>query len=749
MADYQTMLAELKEKMRSYGVTKEELDKVQEAYEMAQAAHAAQFRQSGEPYIIHPLQVALILAGLQLDAETVEGALLHDVVEDTDVTLDDVREHFGEEVANLVDGVTKLKMLNYTHSDAFKTGGEKLELQAENYRKMFLAMAKDIRVILIKLADRLHNMRTLEYKSHEKQQEKARETLDIYSPIANRLGISAIKVELDDLSLKYLNPESYFQLVEQVTEKMEEREESIAATVEDIKKALAEEGIKATVTGRRKHYFSIYKKMVTKEKTLDQIYDIVAIRAIVDNVKDCYGALGIIHEKYTPMPGRFKDYIAMPKVNMYQSLHTTVIGRGGEPFEVQIRTWEMHRTAEYGIAAHWLYKEQGGAPAEKEEKMKWLQKILEWQENMSDGKEFVDALKQDLDLFKDSVYCFSPKGEVISLPNGSTPIDFAYMIHTAVGNKMVGARVNGRIVTLDYKLENGDRVEIMTSQNSKGPSLDWMKIAQTSQARSKISQWFKKELKQENIQKGRALIEKYIKLKGLPPASELMQPEWMEQVQSKYSFNDWDSVLATIGHGGLKEGQVVNKLMEFYEKAHPVELTDEELLAEVNARKPSSYLAENHHGGPIVVKGIHDVAVRYSRCCNPLPGDEIVGYVTRGRGVSIHRTDCANVINMPDEERRRLIEAEWDKGAAPETDSRFIASISVEAKDRPGILANISSCISNLGISIDSMYARRTKDKVGSVINISVEIRNKEQLETMISKLEQLQGVHQIFRSSI
>ena len=739
--DYEQLYHQLIEKMMGYGTGEAALAGVTAAYEMAERAHNTQFRQSGEPYIIHPLHVALILADLQLDAETVEAALLHDVAEDTSVTLDDIREAFGGDVADLVDGVTKLKQLTYT-------ANEKEELQAENYRKLFIAMARDVRVILIKLADRLHNMRTLEYKSPEKQKVKARETLDIYSPIANRLGISAIKVELDDLSLKYLEPEAYFDLVEKVAERLEERQETITATVDDVKQALAEAGITATVTGRRKHYFSIYKKMVTKQKSIDQIYDIIAIRAIVDSVKDCYGSLGIIHEMYTPMPGRFKDYIAMPKVNGYQSLHTTVIGRGGEPFEVQIRTWDMHRTAEYGVAAHWLYKEQGSVPAGKEEKMKWLQKILEWQEDVADGKEFVDALKQDLDLFKDSVYCFSPKGEVISLPAGSTPIDFAYMIHSAVGNKMVGARVNDRIVTLDYQLGNGDRVEIMTSQNSKGPSRDWIKIAQTSQARTKINQWFKKEFKQENIQRGRELIEKYLKAKNMPSYGELAQPEWMQSVERKYGFLDWDSLLATIGHGSLKEGQVANRLYEEWQKVHPVELTDEELLEELNKKKETQKEREGRGGSPIVVKGIHDVAVHFSRCCSPLPGDEIVGYVTRGRGVSIHRTDCVNVLNMPLEERKRLIEAEWEEDSAP-AGSKFLAAVQIEAKDQPGMLASISACISNMGISIDTLSARRTKDKTGSIFNLSVEISDKAQLEQMIVKLEQLSGVHEIIRTTV
>ena len=595
-----------------------DLSKIQEAYLMAEKAHEGQLRQSGEPYIIHPLNVAIILAQLELDLETIEAGLLHDVVEDTSISLDDIRSSFGEEVAELVDGVTKLKQLKYRTTD-------KQEIQAENYRKMFLAMAKDIRVILIKLADRLHNMRTLEYKEPAKQKEKARETLDIYAPIAERLGISKIKVELDDLCLKYLEPEQYKELTRLIHEKLSTREKYIEDIVTDIKAKLDELGIRATVYGRPKHFFSIYKKMVTKTKSLDQIYDLLAVRIIVDTVKDCYGSLGIVHDMYTPMPGRFKDYIAMPKSNMYQSLHTTLMGPGGSPFEVQIRTWEMHRTAEYGIAAHWKYKEGKTGPNDTSEleKMKWLQKILEWQQDLSDNHEFIDTLKDDLNIFKENVYCFTPGGEVITMPSGATVVDFAYQIHSAVGNKMVGARVNGRIVPLDTVLENADQVEIMTSQNSKGPSADWLNIAKTSQARNKINQWFRKEQKQENVTKGKELIDRYIKMKGLPDSHELMVPDWMEIVQRKYGFKDWNSVLAAIGFGGLKEGQVVNRLYEEYKKQRAKEITDEDLTEQINDQSASA--RKNHEAkvqkgrSAIIVKGLQDVAVRFSRCCNPVP----------------------------------------------------------------------------------------------------------------------------------
>ena len=721
-----------------------DLSKIQEAYLMAEKAHEGQLRQSGEPYIIHPLNVAIILAQLELDLETIEAGLLHDVVEDTSVSLDDIRSSFGEEVAELVDGVTKLKQLKYRTTD-------KQEIQAENYRKMFLAMAKDIRVILIKLADRLHNMRTLEYKEPAKQKEKARETLDIYAPIAERLGISKIKVELDDLCLKYLEPEQYKELTRLIHEKLSTREKYIEDIVTDIKAKLDELDIRATVYGRPKHFFSIYKKMVTKTKSLDQIYDLLAVRIIVDTVKDCYGSLGIVHDMYTPMPGRFKDYIAMPKSNMYQSLHTTLMGPGGSPFEVQIRTWEMHRTAEYGIAAHWKYKEGKTGPNDTSEleKMKWLQKILEWQQDLSDNHEFIDTLKDDLNIFKENVYCFTPGGEVITMPSGATVVDFAYQIHSAVGNKMVGARVNGRIVPLDTVLENADQVEIMTSQYSKGPSADWLNIAKTSQARNKINQWFRKEQKQENVTKGKELIDRYIKMKGLPDSHELMVPDWMEIVQRKYGFKDWNSVLAAIGFGGLKEGQVVNRLYEEYKKQRAKEITDEDLTEQINDQSASA--RKNHEAkvqkgrSAIIVKGLQDVAVRFSRCCNPVPGDEIIGYVTRGRGVSIHRTDCPNIVNMPQDERERLLEAEW---AGKTADSgTFVSSLQLITIDKKGLLMEISSVISHLDINIHALTAKRTKDGNDNIFMISVEINDRSQLEQLVSKLQQVQGVYEVIRT--
>ncbi|MEE0958848.1 MAG: bifunctional (p)ppGpp synthetase/guanosine-3',5'-bis(diphosphate) 3'-pyrophosphohydrolase, partial [Lachnospiraceae bacterium] len=553
-----------------------DLSLIEKAYKVAYKFHEGQFRKSGEPYIIHPICVAIILAELELDKETIAAGLLHDVVEDTPMTTEDVAREFNPEIALLVDGVTKLTQLNYS--------SDKVELQAENLRKMFLAMAKDIRVILIKLADRLHNMRTLKYMKPEKQKEKARETMDIYAPIAHRLGISKVKIELDDLSLKYLQPDVYYDLVEKVNLRKPEREAFVNQIVKEVKEQMDEADIEAEVNGRVKHFFSIYRKMVNQNKTIEQIYDLFAVRILVNSVKDCYAALGIIHEMYKPIPGRFKDYIAMPKPNMYQSLHTTLIGPNGQPFEIQIRTYEMHRTAEYGIAAHWKYKENAdgmkATTASEEEKLSWLRQILEWQKDMSDNKEFLSLLKSDLDLFSENVYCFTPSGDVKNLPNGSTPIDFAYSIHSAVGNKMVGARVNGKLVPIDYKIQNGDRIEIVTSQNSRGPSRDWLNFVKSTQAKNKINNWFKQELKEDNIVKGKELIYNYCKAKSIV-LSDLTKNEYMSKVMTKYGFRDWDSVLAAVGHGGLKEGQVVNKLLEEYEKKHKKEVTDAEVLENI------------------------------------------------------------------------------------------------------------------------------------------------------------------------
>ena len=716
-----------------------DISMIEKAYKVASEAHEGQKRKSGEPYIIHPLCVAIILADLELDKETIVAGLLHDAVEDTWMTYEEVEKEFGSEVALLVDGVTKLGQLSYS--------ADKVEVQAENLRKMFLAMAKDIRVILIKLADRLHNMRTLQYMRPEKQQEKARETMDIYAPIAMRLGISKIKVELDDLSLKYLKPDVYYDLVQKVALRKSEREQFVGAIVKEVKKHMDDANIKAQVDGRVKHFFSIYKKMVNQDKTIDQIYDLFAVRILVDTVKDCYAALGVIHEMYKPIPGRFKDYIAMPKPNMYQSLHTTLIGPNGQPFEIQIRTYEMHRTAEYGIAAHWKYKESsdGKAPVGKseEEKLNWLRQILEWQRDMSDNKEFMSLLKNDLDLFADSVYCFTPQGDVKTLPSGSTPVDFAYSVHSAVGNKMVGARVNGKLVPIEYKIKNGDRIEIITSQNSQGPSRDWLKLVKSTQAKNKINQWFKKELKEDNILKGKEMLAQYARAKGFKIAN-YTKNQYLEAVLRKYGFRDWDSVLAAIGHGGLKEGQVFNKLVEAYDKENKKNLTDEQVLEAASETQEKLHIAKSKSG--IVVKGIHDVAVRFSKCCNPIPGDEIVGFVTRGRGITIHRTDCVNVLNMSETDRTRLIEAEWQQPDTKEKE-KYMAEIQVYANNRTGLLVDLSKIFTERKIDLRSINSRTSKQEKAT-ISMSFEIGSKEELRSLIEKIRQVESVIDVERTT-
>ena len=715
----------------------DDISQVEKAYLAAKQAHEGQFRKSGEPYIIHPLRVALILAGLELDKETIIAGLLHDVVEDTGVTGEDIKEQFGEEVAALVDGVTKLTKISWE--------ADKVEIQAENLRKMFLAMAKDIRVILIKLADRLHNMRTARFWSPAKQQEKARETMDIYSPIAHRLGISKIKVELDDLSLQILEPEVYKDLSAQVALRKANREAFVEQIVAEVQEHMDKAGIEAKVVGRVKHFFSIYKKMVNQHKSLEQIYDLFAVRILVDTVKDCYAALGIIHEMYKPIPGRFKDYIAMPKPNMYQSLHTTVISGTGQPFEIQIRTYEMHRTAEYGIAAHWKYKEgKANTTLSEEEKLSWLRQILEWQQDMSDNREFMNSIKNDLNLFSENVYCFTPTGDVKSLPAGSTPVDFAYSVHSAVGNRMVGARVNEKLVPIDYQIQNGDRVEIITSQNSKGPSRDWLKTVKSSQAKNKINQWFKSQNKEENILKGKEAVLNYCKSKGVSYPT-ISRPEFIDKVLRKYGFKDWDAILAAIGHGGLTEGRIVNKLVEEYEKKHKKEITDEEILKASADGREKVTVQKSKNG--IVVKGIHDLAVRFSHCCNPVPGDEIVGFVTRGRGISIHRTDCVNILNLPAIERARLIDAQWEKPQdSVEASEKYSTEIQIYATDRIGMFVDISKVFTERQINITSMNVRTNKQGVAT-INMTFDIKGIDELHSLSEKLRQIDGVLDIKRT--
>ena len=744
MAEYKTpeeLYQDLITRVRRYHPS-DDISLIERAYKVANDAHKDQARKSGEPYIIHPLCVAIILADLEMDKETIAAGLLHDVVEDTIMTTDQIRAEFGDDVALLVDGVTKLGQLQYQ--------GDKLDLQAENMRKMFLAMAKDIRVIIIKLADRLHNMRTLKHMTPEKQQEKARETMDIYAPIAQRLGIMKVKVELDDLSLKYLQPDVYYDLVDKIAVRKVERERYVQNIVDEVSAHIERAGIKAKIDGRVKHFFSIYKKMKNQNKTIDQIYDLFAVRIIVDTVKDCYAALGVIHEMYKPIPGRFKDYIAMPKANMYQSLHTTLIGSSGQPFEIQIRTYEMHKTAEYGIAAHWKYKEASDGKkintGAEEEKLSWLRQILEWQRDMSDNREFMNLLKSDLDLFSDSVYCFTPTGDVKNLPAGSTPIDFAYSIHSAVGNKMIGARVNGKLVTIDYVINNGDRVEILTSQNSKGPSRDWLNVVKSTQAKNKINQWFKNELKDDNIIKGRELLLSYCKAKAINQV-DIMRPEYMESIMKKFGFRDWESVLAALGHGGLKEGQIINKMKEMYDRDHPKELSDEEVIKAVEeSAATKQMLPRSKTENGIVVKGIHDVAVRFSKCCSPVPGDEIIGFVTRGRGISIHRTDCVNIINLPEIERSRLIDAEWQDESI-DGKGRYFAEITIYANNRNGLLADVSRALTEKNIDIQSMNTRTSKQGVATM-NVAFEISSKEELNRVIDKLHNIESVLSIERTT-
>ena len=725
----------------------DDISLIEKAYHVASEAHKNQLRKSGEPYIIHPLHVSIILADLELDKETIVAGLLHDVVEDTIMTSEELAREFGEDVALLVDGVTKLESIPLTSATSGDASDTKLEMQAENLRKMFLAMAKDIRVILIKLADRLHNMRTLKYQKVESQQRIAKETIEVYCPIAQRLGISKIKVELDDLSLKYLEPEIYYDLVDKIAIRKSEREVYIQSIVNEVTEHINNAGIKAQIDGRVKHFFSIYKKMKNQNKTIDQIYDLFAVRIIVDNIKDCYAALGAIHEMYKPIPGRFKDYIAMPKANMYQSLHTTLIGSSGQPFEIQIRTFEMHKAAEYGIAAHWKYKESSDGKkveTQEEEKLLWLRQILEWQRDTSDNREFMSLLKSDLDLFSENVYCFTPSGDVKNLPAGSTPIDFAYSIHSAVGNKMVGARVNGKLVNIDYEIKNGDRIEIITSQNSRGPSRDWLSVVKSTQAKNKINQWFKNEFKEENIVKGKELLATYCKTKGIN-MPDLMKPEYMNTIMRKYGFHDWDSVLAAIGHGGLKEGQIINKMMEYYDRDHKKEMTNEEVLAAIAENAPNSKIHEIRSKNGIIVKGVTDVSVRFSKCCSPVPGDEIVGFVTRGRGISIHRTDCINVINLPEIERARIIDADWQN--QEETGGKYFAEINIYATNRNGLLVDISRVLTEKNIDILSMHTRVNKQGVATM-QTSFEITSREELNHIIDKLRAVDSVLDIERTT-
>lgn len=699
---------------------------IEKAHNLSLEAHKGQQRESGDPFIVHPMEVANILADLELDCTAIVAGILHDIVEDTSYTIEQIRENFGDEVANLVDGVTKLGKIPYTTKE---------ELQAENLRKMFLAMAKDIRVILIKLADRLHNMRTLKYMPPEKQIEKAKETLEIYAPLAHRLGISKIKWELEDLCLRYLDPKGYYDLVNKIAKKRREREAYISEIIKTIQEKTVEIGIDAHIEGRPKHFYSIYRKMVQQNKTIEQIYDLFAVRVIVTTVKDCYAVLGLVHEIFKPMPGRFKDYIAMPKPNMYQSLHTTLIGHEGVPFEVQIRTWEMHRVAEVGIAAHWKYKE-GKSADDYDNKLAWLRQLLEWQKEMRDASEFMETLK--IDLFTDEVFVFTPKGDVISLPAGSTPIDFAYAIHSAIGNKMSGAKVNNKIVPIDYVLQNGDIVEILTSSNVQGPSRDWLKIVKSSQAKNKINQWFKKEKREENIIRGKEMIEKELKKQGFT-ASQLFKPEWVDIILKKYTFATIEDLWAAIGYGALTANRVISRLKEEYRKTVKAEELAEQMakLDDKKVRIRAKKVPENG----VIVKGIENCLVRISRCCNPVPGDEIIGYITRGRGVSVHRKDCINIMNNIDGDNR-LIEVAWYTA----NNVAYKADITIIAHDRTALLMEITNVIGEAKIPLKAINARTTKDQI-AIMNLTLEITNTEQLESIIKKIRKVDGVFEVSRN--
>ena len=708
---------------------KSDSKKIQKAYDYANKAHEGQLRKSGEPYIIHPLEVAYITTTLELDDDTICAALLHDTFEDTDLPRDEVVKEFGEGVAELVDGVTKLGNL------ASKTFIDKREEQVENYRKFFMAMANDIRVLMIKLSDRLHNMRTLQFLSPERRLANAKETRMLYAPLANRLGIYSIKWELEDLCFKYLEPEAYAELEKGVQSKREERERFINEIIDDIRDRMKEVGIQAEVYGRPKHLWSIYRKMVKDNKTLDQIYDLFALRIIVNSVKDCYAALGFVHEMYKPMPGRFKDYIAMPKPNMYQSLHTTLIGKNGVPFEVQIRTWDMHRVAEYGIAAHWAYKEKGASVSVSDDKLSWLRETLEWQNETNDDKEFMSKLK--FDLFDEDVFAFTPAGDIKSLPAGATTIDFAYAIHEQVGHRMVGAKVNSRIVPITTELQNGDIVEIITSDNSSGPSRDWLKVVKTSSARSKIQNFFKKALKEENTAKGHEMVEKELKRIGMN-FSDLFRPEWLDKVLEKYKYNSLEDAYAAIGFGAISPLKIITRLLEEYKKENK-DLELEKTIEELKQVKLDNRSRSSRNG--IIVKGIDNCLVKLARCCNPLPGDDIIGYVTRGRGVSVHRADCINCKDLINNEQR-LIDVSWEK----ETKASYISEITVYANDRSGLLADITIAMNEFKANMVSVNAKATANRI-AIFTIGVEVDSIEELNKIIKALRKVDSVYEVSRS--
>ncbi len=706
------------------------------AFDIAQELHDGQLRKSGEPYFIHPVNVAYILAEMGMDDATIVGGLLHDVVEDTDYTREQLVSDFNEEIALLVDGVTKLGTIKFESKE---------EIQAENFRKMFLAMSKDIRVLIIKLADRLHNMRTMGFMKPEKIVEKCNETLDIYAPLASRLGIFKVKFELEDLALKYLHPEEFQELKQKVNKRKEEREETINTVIGEIKDSLDDMNLHYDIYGRAKHYYSIYKKMKLQNKQIDEIFDLIAVRIIVDNVKDCYAVLGIVHTMWKPIPGRFKDYIAMPKPNMYQSLHTTVIGDNGEPFEIQIRTYEMHQVAEYGIAAHWKYKEgdTSGKSSNDDIKLAWLRQSLEWQQDLNDPKDFLETMK--MDLFASQVFVFTPRGDVIELPAGSTPLDFAFKIHSAIGCKCVGAKVNGKMVTIDYTLQNGDIVEIVTSANSAGPSVDWLKIAKSSNARNKIRGWLKKESKSDNIEKGKDLIDKYIRKKGLDPAL-CAKSVFLNRAFKAMNFANADEAYQQLSNGGTLVSKFCNLLFGYYAEETKMEVkTNDEVIDEIKAAeaRKAKLQRRNQDSPGIIVKGADNLMIKLAKCCNPVPGDEIIGFITKGRGISVHRCDCSNITSLPENEKARFIDVEWEDLKVGKS---YNADICIIGNDRKGMLSDISRVCEDMDIHLSGVNAKSGKD--GSLtMTITLSISSTQEMQKVLRNLRNIEGVLHVYRA--
>lgn len=698
-----------------------EFQELKAAYDFSAAAHEGQKRQTGEPYFIHPCAVVNVLVDLGFDdVSTLVAAFLHDILEDTPVTSDELEQKFGKEVLELVEGVTKLDKIKFVSAE---------DEQAENLRKMFFAMAKDYRVIIIKLADRLHNMRTLDALKPEKQIKIATQSLKIYAPLAGRLGLSFVKCELEDLAMRYLYPDDYYELVEFIKTKSKERQQFIEKICDELKAKLQELGIEGEVNGRQKHLYGIYKKMLKQGKNIEQIYDISAVRVIVNEVQDCYTVLGAIHTMWMPLPGRFKDYIAMPKPNGYQSLHTTVITKFKETFEIQIRTYEMHRIAEYGIAAHWKYKEGKTGATKIDDQINWLREVMDTQRESSDSHEFLENIEGN--VFTDEVYVFTPKGKVLNLPVGSTTVDFAYAIHSAVGNKCIGAKVNGKIVPLNTVLNTGDIVEILTTNSGKGPSRDWIKFVKTASARTKIRQYFKKEMKEENIKRGKDMLEREAKRRGYN-LSELLSTAGLNYIMNRYTLSSIDDLYASVGFGGLTTNQIIVKLIDYFKR----DLLSKNPVAEI---KTTSTTGKSSSGNGVLIRGYDDFLVRLSHCCNPVPGDKIVGYVSRGRGVSVHCVDCPNVKNM---EPERLIEAKWDDVIS----QNFLASLKIYCENKGGILAAVTTIISNMKISITGAFARSDNDNGTAEITVMLEVKSSDQVEDVIKKLKTLPEVIDVHR---